>query len=226
MKSLLRTPLAQSILASLLGGYLAFALRTTRWTLEGDEHFVSLAANGSVIFAFWHEFLPLLPILVLIFRKHPSYRPAGIHALISQHRDGRLIGSVVERFGIAPISGSSTRGGAAGLRHLLAVLKQGDIVGITPDGPKGPRRQAALGVAQLAALAGVPIVPVAARTRSRIMLRTWDRMPVPLPFGRGVVVCGSPIIVPRTGWQDAVPEIAAGLNAVAVQTDALWPGSA
>ncbi len=222
MKSLLRTPQAQSFLASLLGGYLAFALRTTRWTLEGEEHFVSYAAGGPVIFAFWHEFLPLVPTLALIFRKEPAYRLTPIHALISQHRDGRFIGAAVARFGIQPILGSSTRGGAAGLRNLLVVLKKGDIIGITPDGPKGPRRQAASGVAQLAALAGVPIVPVAARTSRRIQLNSWDRMPVPLPFGRGVVICGPAIHVPRSGWQDAVPAIAEALNAVAGRVDGLW----
>ena len=222
MKSLLRTPQAQSLLASLLGGYLAFALRTTRWTLEGEEHFVSYAAGGPVIFAFWHEFLPLVPTLTLIFRKKPAYRLTPIHALISQHRDGRFISEAVARFGIQPILGSSTRGGATGLRNLLVVLKKGDIIGITPDGPKGPRRQAASGVAQLAALAGVPIVPVAARTSRRIQLNSWDRMPVPLPFGRGVVICGPAIHVPRSGWQDAVPAIAEALNAVAGRVDGLW----
>src|SRR5438128_1679013 len=38
MKSLLRTPKAQAVLAVILGCYLSFALRTTRWTLDGQEH--------------------------------------------------------------------------------------------------------------------------------------------------------------------------------------------
>jgi lysophospholipid acyltransferase (LPLAT)-like uncharacterized protein len=219
MKSLLRTPQVQAILASLLGFYLTFALRTTRWTLEGQEHFRPHGAGAPAVFAFWHEFLPLMPALSLIARKLPFYRETPIHTLVSQHRDGRFIGAVVQRFGIQPILGSSTRGGAAGLRNLLAVLKRGDLIGITPDGPKGPRRQAASGVAQLAALAGVPIIPLAARTSRRIQLNTWDRMPIPLPFGRGVMVCGPAIEVPRHGWKDVVPAIADALNAAAVRAD-------
>jgi lysophospholipid acyltransferase (LPLAT)-like uncharacterized protein len=222
MKLLLRTPLAQSILASLLGGYLSFVLRTTRWTLEGKEHFVAHATGGPAIFAFWHEFLPLVPALVLIFRKQHPYDLTPIHALISQHRDGRFISAAIARFGIQSIQGSTTRGGAAGLRNLLTVLKKGDIVGITPDGPKGPRRQAASGVAQLAALAGAPILPVAARTKRFLQLNSWDRMRVPLPFGRGVIVCGPAIHVARAGWQDAVPVITEALNAVAAKVDSLW----
>jgi lysophospholipid acyltransferase (LPLAT)-like uncharacterized protein len=164
-----------------------------------------------------------MPALSLIARKLPFYRPTPIHTLVSQHRDGRFIGSVVRRFGISPILGSSSRGGAAGLRNLLAVLRQGHLIGITPDGPRGPRRQAALGVAQLAALSGVPVVPLAARTSRRIQLNTWDRMRVPLPFGRGVVVCGPAIDVPRNGWRDAVPVIAEALNQAAKRAEALCP---
>jgi lysophospholipid acyltransferase (LPLAT)-like uncharacterized protein len=221
MKSLLRTRQVQAILASMLGGYLRFALRTTRWTLDGQEHFARHGAGAPAVFAFWHEFLPLMPALLLIARKLPCYRPTPIHTLVSQHRDGRFIGSVVRRFGIQPIPGSSTRGGAAGLRQLLAVLRQGDLIGITPDGPQGPRRQAASGVGQLAALSGVPVVPLAARTTRRIRLNTWDRMPVPVPFGRGVMVCGPAIHVPRHDWNSAIPVIVDALNGAAARADLL-----
>jgi hypothetical protein len=173
-----------------------------------------------VVFAFWHEFLPLIPGLVLIARKLPFYRPTQAHTLVSQHRDGRFIGAVVRRFGILPILGSSSRGGAAGLRNLLAVLRRGELIGITPDGPRGPRRQAAFGVAQLAALSGVPVLPVAARTSPRIQLNTWDRMSVPLPFGRGVMVCGPTVNVPRDGWRAAVPAIEQALNQAADRAEA------
>ncbi|MEA2741578.1 MAG: hypothetical protein QOH05_4885 [Acetobacteraceae bacterium] len=211
------------MLAALLGGYLNFALRTTRWTLDGQEHFRPFGAGAPAVFAFWHEFLPLMPALALIAHKLPFYRPLPIHTLVSRHRDGRFIGAVVRRFGIEPILGSSSRGGATGLRNLLAVLRQGDMIGITPDGPRGPRREAAFGVAQLAALSGVPVVPLAARTSRRIQLNTWDRMPVPLPFGRGVVVCGPAISVPRNAWREAVPMITEALNQAADRAETLGP---
>jgi lysophospholipid acyltransferase (LPLAT)-like uncharacterized protein len=221
MKSLLRTPKAQAVLAVILGFYLAFALRTTRWTLDGQEHLRPHSAGSPAVFAFWHEFLPLMPALVLIARRLPYYRLTPIHALVSQHRDGQFIGRVVGRFGIQPIHGSSTRGGAAGLRNLLAVLRRGELIGITPDGPRGPYRQAASGAAQLAALSGVPVVPVAARTTRRIQLKTWDRMHVPLPFGRGVVVCGPSIQVSRHDWRSALPPITEALDRAASRADQL-----
>jgi lysophospholipid acyltransferase (LPLAT)-like uncharacterized protein len=221
MKPLFRSRRVQAMLPPLLGGYLDFALRTTRWKLDGQDYFAPFGAGAPAVFAFWHEFLPLMPALSQIARTLPFYRPTPIHTLVSQHRDGQFIGAVVRRFGILPILGSSTRGGAAGLRNLLTVLKQGGLIGLTPDGPRGPRREAAAGVAQLAALAGVPVLPCAARTNRRVQLNTWDRMPVPLPFGRGIMVCGPPITVPRDGWKDAVPAITRALNQAADRADRL-----
>ena len=221
MKSLLRKPRVQILLAALLGGYLRFALGTTRWTLDGQQHYERFAGGAPALCAFWHECLPCIPAIIQVGRRVPAYRPARLYTLVSKHRDGRFIGEIVRRFGIVPILGSSSRGGAAALRTLLTVLKDGGQIGITPDGPRGPRRQAAPGVAQLAAMGGVPVIPCAARTRFAIGLNSWDRMRVPLPFGRGVMVFGPVIDVPRQNWKDAVPIIAEALNRVADRAERL-----
>ena len=126
MKALFRSDFVQGLLARLLGRYLHFALRTTRWTLVGDGHFDTIGAGQAAVFAFWHECLPLMPALSLIADGRPSYRRVPIHTLVSRHRDGRFIGEVVRRFGIEPVLGSSSRGGPAALRTLLALLKMGD----------------------------------------------------------------------------------------------------
>jgi lysophospholipid acyltransferase (LPLAT)-like uncharacterized protein len=223
MRSLLRSPLAQRLLSRLLGRYLAFALRTTRWTVDGQEHLAAHGAGAPAVFAFWHEFLPLMPALVLFARRLPQFRQIAVYTLVSHHRDGQFIGNVIGRFDIQPVSGSTSRGGSAGLRNLLKILAKGAMIGITPDGPRGPPRAAAPGVAQLAALAGVPVIPCAARTSRHVVLGTWDRMPVPIPFGRGVMVCGPAIGVSRAGWRDAVPAITTALNRAAERADRLCP---
>ena len=212
MKSLLRSEWVQRLLARLLGRYLWLSLHTTRWTLDGAEHFAPHGLGAPAVFGFWHENLPLMPALALLARRSPAYRAVPIYTLVSRHRDGQSIGAVVRRFGIEPVFGSSTRGGGAGLLQLVRLMRAGAMIGITPDGPQGPRRQAAPGMAHLAALAGVPILPCAASTSRRIVLKTWDRMAIPLPFGRGVVVCGPEIVVPRDGWRETVPEIAAAMD--------------
>ncbi|MGH7051648.1 MAG: lysophospholipid acyltransferase family protein, partial [Acetobacteraceae bacterium] len=101
------------------------------------------------------------------------------------------------------------------------LLAAGDHIAITPDGPRGPRREAAAGVAQIASLANVPVLPCAAQSSRRICLRTWDRMVVPLPFGRAVIVCEPVILVPREGWREVLPAIAAAMTRAAETADRL-----
>ncbi len=211
-----------------LGAYLRFALRTTRWTLRGGAELGAYEHARPAIFAFWHERLPLMPALwtrALRTRRRAAAPRGRMHVLVSRHQDGRMIGRMMRGFGLDLVHGSTAKnneqkGGTASLRALLAVLAAGDQVVITPDGPRGPARRAARGVAQLAALAGVPIIPCAAQTTRRRVLPTWDRMVVPLPFGRGTITCGAPIAVPRAGWADSLPAIEAALTAALQDADA------
>jgi lysophospholipid acyltransferase (LPLAT)-like uncharacterized protein len=216
---MLKAPLAQAVLAWLLGAYLVFALRTTRWTLIGAHHVAPCFVDRAAVVAFWHERLPLMPQLWIMARQAAA--PMALHVLVSRHRDGRLIGAVMRRFHVGLVFGSSSKGGPNSLRASAERLRTGDHIVITPDGPRGPRRAAAPGVAQLAAIAGVFVLPTAAQTTRRITLNTWDRMAVPLPFGRGVIVCGAPIEVQRDHWQDALPSIAAALTDAADEADRL-----
>ncbi len=228
MKRILRHPRTLAAGAWALGAYLQFALRTTRWTLVGAEALGPYLFAEAAVFAFWHERLPMMPALwtMALHQRARGGRARGrMHVLVSRHHDGRLIGSMMGRFGLDLVHGSSAKGaeqkgGASGLRALLGVLAAGDQVVITPDGPRGPRRQVARGVAQLAAMAGVPVLPCAAQSTRRRILPTWDRMIMPLPFGRGVLVCGAPIAVPREGWADSLPAIEVALTAAADEADA------
>lgn len=194
------SPIARRGAAWLAGLYLDLAIRSTRWQLEGKSNLRPFLAGGAVIVAIWHERLPLAPAFWAKSRRdHPTRRVA---ALASRHRDGQLIAAILGNFGVRAIHGSSGRskpgqrrdhGGAAGLRGLIAALTAGDAVVITPDGPRGPRRVAAPGVALLASLAQAPVLALGAEARWRVTLRSWDRMSIPLPFGRGVLICLPPI---------------------------------
>ena len=227
LKRLLRSSAVVAAAAHLVGIYLWVALRTTRWTLVGAENVADAAAGKPVIATFWHECLPLLPALWVIMRRDGARGTPRV--LVSKHRDGRFIGLAMRGFGVTVVHGSSSKdgtardvsekGGAASVRVLLGVLGAGEHILITPDGPRGPRRRAAPGVAQIAALSGAPVLPIGAQTSRRHVLPTWDRMRVPLPFGRGVIVCGTPIHVPRRGWEAAVPLIKAAIDDVLATAD-------
>ena len=179
--------------------------------------------HGHAVVAFWHETLALLPALYTAARRqHPDVR---VVVLTSRHHDGRLLGGIMTALGVGVVHGSTARdgrdrGGATAIRGLLDALADGAAVAITPDGPRGPSRVAAPGVAQVAALSGVPVLPVGAMVRHRVRLGTWDRMVLPLPYGRGILVCGPPIHVPREGADSLLPTIQAAITAALTQAEA------
>ena len=59
--------------------------------------------------------------------------------MTSQNRDGEYIARVIQRFGYGVARGSSTRGSHGATVEILRALKNGKDVGITMDGPRGPR---------------------------------------------------------------------------------------
>jgi len=122
----------------------------------------------SIILAFWHAQQLMIPF---------GYRGPGSHVLISQHGDGEIIARIIARFGHEAVRGSSTRGGAGALRSLIKLGRSGKDVVVTPDGPKGPRQVAKLGVIQLAKATGLPIVPLgfacSKKNSSRAGIASW-----------------------------------------------------
>lgn len=176
-----------------LGFIAASFIRLLRATLRLHHHGDAAlrhreAADERFVLAFWHRHLLLMPY---------SYRGRKVAVLQSLHRDGQRMAQVVQRFGITSVPGSSTRGGAAGLRGLLRRVKEGFDLGFTPDGPRGPAGEVKLGVVQAAAMAGVPIQPVALAAGRARRLGSWDRMLVPLPFSRVDLVYGELLWVER-----------------------------
>jgi hypothetical protein len=166
--------------------YIRFVYATNRWTIAGAEVPRRLRAEGQpFILAFWHGRLLMIPMA--------WQRLAPMHMLISAHRDGRIIADSVTYFGVHSIAGSTRRGGSAALRAMLKRLGDGDCVGITPDGPRGPAMVASTGIVNIARLSRVPIVPIVFATSRCRVLATWDRFHLALPFGRGVFLWGEPI---------------------------------
>ncbi|CAA7619881.1 lysophospholipid acyltransferase family protein [Magnetospirillum sp. SS-4] len=198
--------------------YIRLVHATGWWRVVNGGHAERLWNEGKpFILAFWHGRILMMP--------HSWRRSVPIHMLISQHRDGQLIARTVAHFGIATVAGSTTRGGSAALRAMLKFLKSGECVGITPDGPKGPRMRASSGVVNVARLAGVPILPASFSARRRKLLGSWDRFAVALPFSAGIFVWGDPVEVPRDASDGDLErlrlEVEARLNAITTEADRL-----
>jgi len=190
LKSLLKSNAVRSFACALAAAYARFVNLTTRWQEIDDGDVAALwQSGGPFIVGHWHGRIMMLPFIW----RHSN----PIKMLISQHRDGELIAKTVAHLGIGSVRGSTSRDGASALRAMVRIIKQGDCVGITPDGPRGPRMRASDGIVTLARLCDVPIIPLSCATSRRRVLGSWDRFSVALPFARGVFIWGKPITVPR-----------------------------
>ena len=218
-----RSGVLRALLARLGAGYLRLAYATTRWRRLGSEDLRAVDVRpGAFIAAFWHGRLALSPLLV------PAGR-TGV-AMISSNRDGALIAAIAARFGAEAVRGSSfdrrkgrDKGGGAAYRAARAALEREDVVlGVTPDGPRGPRMHAAPGVARLSVASGAPVLPVAFSLRGGVLVGSWDRFLLPLPFGRGAIVYGPALEAPGSQDEAAIEHHRAAIERalIAVTTEA------
>ncbi|HEU5394984.1 MAG TPA: DUF374 domain-containing protein, partial [Candidatus Methylomirabilis sp.] len=157
MRRLLRR-LRRSRAALGAGAWLgAAALWLLRWTLRlrvvGREWAEAFQAREGrpLIFAFWHGRLLMMPF------SWPG-RPATI--LVSRHADGVVMSRLLRCFRIRSVRGATFRGGHGGLRAMLRAYQDGSHLATGPDGPRGPRERAQLGVIELARRTGAPVVPI------------------------------------------------------------------
>lgn len=148
------------------------------------------------IHVFWHENLAILL---------PQWRRCPVAILTSQHRDATWLKYVADYYGFNVVRGSSTRGGAEAIRKLNK-LKSKTSFAITPDGPKGPRREMSLGSLFLASRLQMPLVPVGVGFDRPFRFDTWDKFAMPLPFSRARVVFGPKIHMDRKMGRDALEE--------------------
>jgi len=215
-KRILHSEALRNLFCSLLAVYLRFVLRTTRWQHNVDEYLEPTFKSGKpFIIALWHNRVMMMALV------WPYDTPVTI--LTSGHRDGQLVSKTMGKFGFKAIHGSSEQGGSQALRSILREIKAGKIIGMTPDGPRGPRMRMKPGIITMARLTGVPIIPVCYCTERNKILNTWDRLLVPLPFGRGKVIWDAPFHVPKDASRDEEEDyrlkLEEQMNRIAAKTD-------
>jgi lysophospholipid acyltransferase (LPLAT)-like uncharacterized protein len=156
----------------------AFLIRCIYLTNRKRFHLPEMVPNEPVIFAFWHGDLLMQPYLYYQFRKIPK-----ANVLISDHFDGQIIARIMRYFKLGTIHGSTTRGGAKVLIQGLKSLSEGYDIGITPDGPKGPRHEMSDGAVIMAQKRQTKVIVYSCVPSKFWQLSSWDRFTVPKPFG-------------------------------------------
>ena len=162
-----------------------------------------VAQGQTFIYSVWHDSM-IVPVFA-------GKQPATM-ALVGQHNDGSYVANILKSAGIPSVRGSSSKGGATALRRLIEDTKDHHIV-LTPDGPRGPRRELKPGLTYLAAKTGKPLVPTAfAASRCWKIKGSWTDQMIPSPFAKVVVLAGTPIEVPKKASREELDEYTAKLQ--------------
>jgi lysophospholipid acyltransferase (LPLAT)-like uncharacterized protein len=142
--------------------------------------------NRRYILLFWHEHI-LCP---LILRRH-----SNVTMMLSRHEDAEIVEQVAKLLGMKCVRGSTFRGGASAAKQFLK-MQPHNIIAVTPDGPRGPRRKLAVGPVFLASKLQMPIVLLGVGYDRPWRVKSWDRFAVPRPFSRGRYIWSPKLDVP------------------------------
>ena len=188
LKKLMTFNTIQWIIATLMFLSIYLVYFTSRKVIHG-KHVFKAHRKKKVIFVLWHGRSMMLS---------PIVRAAGLsgYAISSRHKDGRLMAKLQRLFRLRPIYGSTNRDGAVtALRQGVRVLNNNKLLGLSPDGPKGPRMRLNDGVLYFAKMTGAPIVSVCYSCNKPWFQKRWDRYLVCLPFSKIICDVAEPIYI-------------------------------
>ncbi len=180
------------------------------WAKSWRIHYINKPKHGPHVYAHWHG-----DELLMI----GGYIRSGMAIMASWSRDGSLMKRVLSLLGYRVVRGSSTRGGAAGLKGLIdAVTKEQRDASLAVDGPRGPIYKVKPGVIKLAQQTGRPLVAAAsAANRSYIFKKAWNRCYLPLPASKCVIVFGAPRNISKESTEEELEKVRIDLEHEMIQ---------
>jgi len=143
--------------------------------------------NEPFILAFWHSQLMMIAFSWKAEKK--------INILASGHSDGRFGAIIGKYFNLNNIPTSKKNNNIA-LRPIFKLLKNKKYVGITPDGPRGPKEKVSEGIIKIAKVSKTPIIAVGYASSKNFKLKSWDSFLISLPFSKCSFVWSEPLEVP------------------------------
>jgi len=155
--------------------------------IHGEENLLNLAKAGKpIMVCVWHGRL-LFPSWYI------RLKITNLHAIASHHSDAEIMARILNRWGYSLIRGSTKKGGKAVVLKMAEVFKNGGIVAVTNDGPKGPPRIAKAGSTGLAIKYNVSMVTITGSATKFWQMKSWDRFMLPKPFGRIDIMVSPPL---------------------------------
>ena len=202
-KRFMRSNAVQIFLGWLVAAYMTFVKYTTRWEVERAEQVTDIIDGGKGVIALvWHS-----RFMMLTSAWKKQYQLP--YVLISRSREGNIVAHASHFLGLKTIRGSTrkaakgkteakAKGGAKASIDIVTALENNGCIVVTPDGPRGPRQRLGDGPLRLAKLTGTPLMPCTFAIKNRKVFNTWDQLVLPLPFGKGKIIWGTPVTIKNT----------------------------
>jgi len=184
-KRLVKNFFIQNILGFIAYIYIYIVSITSKITYNNykiPDHFWK--NDKPFILAFWHSQLMMISF---------SWKTKQeLNILASGHSDGRF-GSIVGKHLKLNNIAIYDKNKNFSLRTIFKLLKQKNYIGITPDGPRGPKEKVGEGIIKIAKTSNTSIIPVGFWSSKNFQLKSWDSFLITLPFSQCSFVWGEPI---------------------------------
>lgn len=159
---------------------LRLILLTCRIEVRGLDQFFRIATQKRCILMLWHNRLAILPEILEQYASQFVYC-----AFVSKSRDGDLMSILANSYPAGRTLRVPHNARRKALNQMIDQLKEGgEIMVLTPDGPRGPRYEVKPGIAVAAKEAAAYIVPFSWSASRLWQLKTWDKLMFPMPFSK------------------------------------------
>ena len=187
-KKLLKKKFVQNILGFFTFLYIRAVNFTSSIQFENESIPKQFWNNDKpFILAFWHSQLMMIGFS---WKKNKN-----VNILASSHSDGRFGAIVGKYFNLNNIQ-TSKKNKSMSLRSIFKLLNDNNYIGITPDGPRGPKEIVSEGIIKIAKSSKVPIIPIGFWSSKNFKLKSWDSFLITLPFSKCSFVWNKPLEIP------------------------------
>jgi Kdo2-lipid IVA 3' secondary acyltransferase len=196
-----------------MAGWITLALcRTYRINIM-NPHALDGVRSQNLVLSFWHGNMVIGWFI---------HRSLHMKALVSQSNDGEILAAILTTWGYTCIRGSSHRGGKEAMQMMIAEVKNGARLVVTPDGPTGPRHSMKIGAVRTAQQASVPLLIASIYAERKYLLKSWDRFEIPYPFSRVDVQYLGPITIDPSLDGDSLTQRVRQIEAEWLTIDQQW----
>ena len=189
IKKLNKNKVIQYILAVIAVIYIAFVRLTSKINRINQNIPESFWRNNKpFILAFWHSQLMMISFT--------WSKNSKINIIASEHSDGRF-GSIVGSFFKLKNVPHSSKNPNFSLKNIFKLVNNKECIGITPDGPRGPRQKVSQGIIKLASSLQIPIIACGFWSSKNFQLKSWDKFLITLPFSNCYFYWSDPVYIEK-----------------------------